>query len=145
YWDRHLNGNILSLKRQAHNADFRTIDALQYTYTNGNQLSAVADAAGWEGFADKNTTGPDYTYDANGNMTKDLDKEIESIEYNHLNLPAKVIKADGHSIQYLYDATGVKYAREVYDPNGNLIKKTEYIGELIYETDASGNRRLALL
>ncbi|ELR71232.1 hypothetical protein C900_02847 [Fulvivirga imtechensis AK7] len=76
------------------------IDALQYTYTNGNQLTAVADAAGWEGFADKNTTGPDYTYDANGNMTKDLDKEIESIEYNHLNLSAKAVKADGHYIQY---------------------------------------------
>lgn len=29
----------------------------------------------------------EYTYDANGNMTSDRNKKIESIAYNNLNLP----------------------------------------------------------
>lgn len=28
-----------------------------------------------------------YTYDANGNLTQDLNKGIEEIQYNSLNLP----------------------------------------------------------
>ncbi|ELR68180.1 Fibronectin, type III domain protein [Fulvivirga imtechensis AK7] len=44
--DYDLNGNIQTLNRQSIGTDFRTIDALTYTYTNGNQLSAVADAVG---------------------------------------------------------------------------------------------------
>ena len=31
----------------------------------------------------------EYTYDKNGNLTKDLNKNISSIQYNFLNLPAK--------------------------------------------------------
>lgn len=32
----------------------------------------------------------EYTYDANGNMTSDKNKKVESIEYNLINLPDKV-------------------------------------------------------
>ncbi|MTI24418.1 fibronectin type III domain-containing protein, partial [Fulvivirga kasyanovii] len=143
-----LNGNILSLNRQAYEGGMRTIDALQYSYSNGNQLQSIEDQAGWKGFANKHTgseAGPDYSYDANGNMTKDRNKGIDTVEYNHLNLPVRIGKSDGRYIQYLYDAAGVKYAREEYDAGGTLVKKTEYIGELIYETDARGNRRLAMV
>ncbi len=43
------------------------------------------------------------------------------VEYNYLNLPAKVtIKKDGSSnkgtIEYLYDATGNKLKKTVYEP-----------------------------
>ncbi|MTI24408.1 RHS repeat domain-containing protein, partial [Fulvivirga kasyanovii] len=129
-----LNGNIQSLNRQSMEEDLRTIDALTYTYNGkGNQLTAVSDAAGWDGFTDRNTTGDDYEYDANGNMTKDRNKEIEAIEYNNLNLPVKVLKTDGKYIKYIYDATGVKLAQEVYDAGDSLVKRTDYMGEFIYE------------
>ena len=50
----------------------------------------VVDISGsTEGFKDGANYGNDYTYDANGNMTSDKNKQINSIEYNHLNLPTK--------------------------------------------------------
>ena len=75
------------------------IDNLTYLYDdfNKNLLRRVFDAtANQDGFKD-DTTGsdinndinnvPDYEYDANGNMTKDDNKGILYITYNHLNLP----------------------------------------------------------
>ncbi|MBO9732282.1 MAG: hypothetical protein J7623_26810 [Chitinophaga sp.] len=41
-------------------------------------------------FKDGNRTGDDYKYDTVGNLTKDLNKKIESITYNHLNLPVLI-------------------------------------------------------
>ena len=37
----------------------------------------------------------EYTYDNNGNLTKDLNKGIIEIQYNCLNLPSKVVFSDG--------------------------------------------------
>lgn len=129
-----LNGNIQKLNRQATGTGIQTIDALSYTYTNGNHLESVTDPTLWAGFANKNTS-VDYDYDDNGNMTQDLNKEITSITYNHLNLPGTVTKADGSYIKYLYDATGIKLAQEVYDKTGTLTKKTDYHDEFIYDND----------
>ncbi|UII34887.1 hypothetical protein LVD17_13830 [Fulvivirga ulvae] len=127
-----LNGNIQSLNRQSIEEDLRTIDALTYSYAKGgNQLTAVSDAAGWEGFADKNTVGDDYEYDANGNMTRDKNKGV-TITYNHLNLPVRVEKDANNYILYRYDATGVKQEQVVYE-EGKEPKSTRYFGELIYE------------
>ena len=41
-------------------------------------------------------------------MTKDLNKNISSIQYNSLNLPSKVIFSDGKYMDYVYSATGEK-------------------------------------
>ena len=47
------------------------MDNLRYTY-DGNKLTSVTDLEGIAfGFKDGTNTGDDYTYDANGNMTKD--------------------------------------------------------------------------
>lgn len=40
----------------------------------------------------------EYTWDANGNMTKDLNKGITSVTYNVLNLPEKISYDDGHFV-----------------------------------------------
>ncbi|MEM1408181.1 MAG: RHS repeat-associated core domain-containing protein [Bacteroidota bacterium] len=61
------------------------------------------------------TVNPDYAYDDNGNLTKDLNKGIVGITYNHLNLPEIVEKDDGQRIQYTYDAAGLKLAQQVYE------------------------------
>ncbi len=50
----------------------------------------------------------EYEYDENGNLTKDLNKNITAIQYNCLNLPGRVMFANGNSISYLYDAAGRK-------------------------------------
>ncbi|MTI23735.1 GDSL-type esterase/lipase family protein, partial [Fulvivirga kasyanovii] len=128
-----LNGNIISLNRQDGTSIVRTIDKLTYTYKKGNQLSAVSDDAAWEGFADGSRTGDDYKYDSNGNMIEDKNKGI-TITYNHLNLPERVEKDANNYIEYIYDANGNKLAQITYE-EGKAPKKTEYIGELIYEND----------
>jgi hypothetical protein len=45
----------------------------------------------------------EYTYDKNGNMTKDLNKNISSISYNLLNLPTNIAYSSGKSATYIYN------------------------------------------
>ncbi len=111
------------------------MDALTYHY-NGNRLMQVTDAESIEeGFKDGNTSGDDYIYDANGNMITDRNKNIDTITYNHLNLPAIVTKTTGEHVNYIYNAAGVKMSQEVYDAANTLTKKTDYLGEFYYEND----------
>ncbi len=83
----------------------------------------------------------DRTYDANGNMTRDLNKGIGTtltdnvniITYNFLNLPETVTRG-GNNIRYVYDATGRKlWQGATY---GGTLKQSDYAGEYIYENDA---------
>ncbi|WP_046758051.1 DUF6443 domain-containing protein [Kordia jejudonensis] len=139
------NGNILRLNRKKTTNDY--IDFLFYNYDIGNKLVSVDDNSGGpevlEGFKDGNTIGDDYTYDANGNMLKDLNKGIgttatDGIKYNHLNLPTQIVfdNDPNKSIYYLYDATGVKQSKVVAD-NGNYTV-TYYAGNFIYESNSAG-------
>ena len=59
-------------------------------------------------FKDGASQSNEYTYDKNGNMTKDLNKNISSIQYNSLNLPSKVSFSNGKYMDYVYSATGEK-------------------------------------
>ncbi|WP_185154163.1 DUF6443 domain-containing protein [Fulvivirga sp. M361] len=130
-----LNGNIKTLTRKDEAGD--NMDVLSYDYGSGttqsNQLLSVSDAGNNnEGFRDGNTLGSDYLYDANGNMTKDLNKGLSDIIYNHLNLPQRVEKDTVNYILYTYEASGTKLRQQVYE-NGALVKTTDYVGEYIYE------------
>lgn len=145
-----LNGNIKALQRRAESTS-AFMDNLSYTYL-GNQLQSVADAGiDTLGFVDGNTTGNDYTYDANGNMIADKNKGIDSIYYNHLNLPTKVVmspsgggQGEDDRIEYLYDAAGIKLRQQVFKAD-TVFKTTDYVGEFIYETDSLGSRKLQLI
>ena len=129
------NGNITGLQR--YNSSL--VDNLTYTY-NGNQLTKVEDATGnSNGFANGASTSNEYTYDANGNLTKDSNKGIASITYNSLNLPQVVTFSNGNTITYLYTADGRKL-RTVHVLNGSAIT-TDYSGNVIYE---SGVQKLLL-
>ena len=59
-------------------------------------------------FKDSMKQANEYTYDANGNLTKDLNKNITGISYNCLNLPNTVTFSDGSTITYIYGADGTK-------------------------------------
>ncbi len=78
-------------------------------------------------------------------MITDHNKDIATITYNHLNLPAQVTKTDGQYIQYIYDAAGIKLAQEVYNASAVLQKRTDYVGEFIYETTPSVPRSLQFI
>ncbi len=134
-----VNGNILTLQRYGRPASGTTaekIDDLGYTYT-GNQLSKVADATGnyigYPSFASPNT----ITYDANGNMTKHLDKGISLIQYNYLNLPKQFsIKKPTWTtnVSYIYRADGVKITK-IFIPGsrGTYPTYTDYLDGFQYE------------
>jgi RHS repeat-associated protein len=142
------NGNIQTLLR---NGDMDTdgmqfenpIDNLTYLYddTNKNQLLRVFDAtASPIGFKD-DTNGvdinqeiyetPDYGYDANGNMTRDDNKGITNIIYNHLNLPIIIYFAGDNKITYLYNATGQKLSKTVLQ--AGVITTTDYLSGFQYK------------
>ena len=121
------NGNIKGLQRYGNGL----IDNLTYTYS-GNQLTRVDDATGNSaGFSNGTSTTNEYTYDNNGNLTKDLNKNISSISYNCLNLPSTVTFSDGSTIVYSYAADGTKL-RTVHTINGTTTTK-DYCANVVYE------------
>src|SRR6202000_1041445 len=103
------NGNILAMKQmgilQPGAGRSQAIDSLSYNYyANSNQLRNVINAANNAAttlgdfrtdslspyFANKTSLAVDYHYDVNGNLTRDLNKDIgtqttDGIVYNHLN------------------------------------------------------------
>ena len=81
-----------------------------------NQLGRVDDLAGVNipfFFQDKTSgSGYDYTYDANGNLTSDYNKNITFITYNFLNLPNVITITGKGTITYTYDAAGNKLRKQ---------------------------------
>ena len=128
------NGNILGLHRygQTGASSYGLIDNLTFTL-DGNRLNRVDDAVtasaynnGFE-FKDAVKQANEYAYDANGNLTKDLNRNISNIQYNFLNLPSKVTFGDGSTIEYVYAADGTKHVI-----NGTTTT-TDYCGNVVYE------------
>jgi RHS repeat-associated protein len=151
------NGNILTLERIGITDVVSTPfhwDDLTYTY-NGNQLSRVVEPEHGEayplikeGFNDLDRNTPiDYTYDSNGNMLSDTNKGITSITYNHLNLPKVVTIAanpqvhNGGTIEYKYDATGVKLAK-IFTQGTDPAITTLYAGNFMYNDANAGTMEL---
>ena len=132
------NGNIKTLQRYGQTAasSYGLIDNLTFTLA-GNQLSRVDDAAaasayngGFE-FKDGVKQANEYTYDSNGNLTKDLNKGISNISYNCLNLPSAVTFSDGSTIVYTYAGDGAKL--KTVHKIGGTTTTTDYCGNVVYE------------
>ncbi|MBL3549461.1 DUF6443 domain-containing protein [Chryseobacterium sp. KMC2] len=117
YLEYDLNGNITILSRNSKNRTSGAaihIDNLGYTY-EGNRLLKVTDGTqNNEGYPiGGNTIG----YDNNGNITNHLDKGIQTIQYNFLNLPnnIKIDRGSGvftSTTTYLYKADGSKLKKQ---------------------------------
>jgi RHS repeat-associated protein len=153
------NGNILRMQHYGlKNGTSQQIDDLTYTYTAGsNQLLNVID-----GQNDAQTTlgdfrtsllhpfsggktaaTQDYTYDTNGNLLRDLNKDIvdysgsDGISYNHLNLPSQITvrgqSGNKGTIQYLYDANGNKLEKTVTE--GSVVTTEQYLSGFQYHND----------
>ena len=99
------SGNILGFTRNDINGTL--IDNLTYQYKsdqNSNQLDCISDFGTDAGYARNTSEVPNYSYDANGNMTKHILKGITNITYNYLNLPAQINFGNDRKISYLYSA-----------------------------------------
>ena len=132
------NGNIKTLQRYGQTAasGYGLIDNLTFTLA-GNLLNRVDDAAaasayggGFE-FKDGVKQANEYTYDSNGNLTKDLNKGISNISYNCLNLPSAVTFSDGSTIVYTYAGDGAKL--KTVHKIGGTTTTTDYCGNVVYE------------
>ena len=70
-------------------------------------ISSPADALVYDGamdFTDGANEVKEYAYDANGNMTMDLNRGIESITYDWNNMPREITFTSGAKTRYTYDA-----------------------------------------
>ena len=88
-----LDGNILALQRYGRTGadSYGLVDDLTIML-DGDRLDRVDDAAGTNAygggfeFRDGTRQDKEYAYDHNGNLAKDLNKNVLSVEYNSLNL-----------------------------------------------------------
>ena len=128
------NGNMLSLQRKGYRTDgsFDLIDVLNYSY-EGNQLLSVTDQSTVQGYNDFHDVAgsTDYAYDGNGNLLSDANKGIQQIEYNHLNLPERIVFTGGNELNYLYDGRGTRLRKTVKE-NSQPDRNTWYAGSLVY-------------
>src|SRR5690606_876644 len=142
------NGNIKTMTQKGMiGTAISTIDQLSYGYKEtseaSNQLRVVGDGgvntatAKLGDFINGTNTGDDYDYDPNGNLTKDLNKNITAITYNHLNLPELITISGKGSIRYQYDAAGNKLKKTVTDNTGSTpkITTTDYMGSFVYSNN----------
>ncbi len=147
------NGNIKSMKHMGIIPGVNNgvvVDDLRYSYLptgigtlNGNKLKQVDDLGslgsnnGLLGdFKDANTT-QDYYYDVNGNLVKDLNKNIKNgslngVIYNYLNKPDKIVIEGKSTIEFTYDASGEKLKKKVTYTDGS-IRINHYINDFVYE------------
>ena len=171
------NGNILSMLQKGWKITGNTtIDNLKYHYAlqgvsnrlqnvidmNNDKNSVLGDFKYSDQHPNKTTkdayianpssvdpyTITDYSFDANGNMNKDFNKDIgttanSGMAYNHLSMVQTVLrrKADGNvkgAINYMYTSDGARLRKTVHDyeiPGRTVtITTTNYINGFIYET-----------
>ena len=137
-------GNILTLTRNGarsacvHNGnpanDFGQIDNLVYTYTaNTNKIATITDNSGYlnKGFSSV-SNGSTLTYDNNGNLKSDPNKNISLIEYYYNNCPKKITFSTGASIEFSYTAWGEKLRKIVKNTSGAVQYTKDYFGDFEY-------------
>lgn len=159
------NGNLLTMRRRGLVQEatrttprrYGEIDNLRYRFqpaasspdAASNRLLRVDDLAPLAStfgspqptrpdFQDGATTGspqPDYTYDAAGSLISDRNKDIDTISYNHLHLPTRIVWANGNRLEFRYTAAGQKVAK-LATPAGKLTVRTDYLGAWQYEGDS---------
>ena len=144
-------GNATSIKRYGitdridlggtTSCSYGVIDDVTLTY-NGNRLVCADDAADalvYEGamdFHDGANEQTEYAYDANGNLTKDLNRGIESITYDRNNMPTEITFASGARTCYTYDADGRKLRVCHYGRRGEKRDELDYIGDIVLRNGA---------
>jgi RHS repeat-associated protein len=139
-----LNGGVFTTGQGYTSGTFGMIDNMSYTINDKNQVEKILDASlltfGFKSL--NNVNAPQYVYDANGNLISDLNKRITNIEYNHLNLPQKITISvkigccfKTGTIEFVYDATGVKLRKIVTYPksSGFTVTKYDYVNGIEYK------------
>ncbi len=111
------------------------IDQLQYDYL-ANQLQSVDDQSTLDGgYADGASNTLELEYDNSGNLTRERNKGVNAVTYNHMNLPTRIELADSRAIEYIYNGSGARLRAEYYEGT-EMVRKITYAGQFYYEDDA---------
>ena len=131
------NGNILALNQKGFKIGNPGgfIDQLNYMYQpNSNKLLQVNDTANDAAsvlgdFHYNNGTRQsfDYSYDGNGNLGRDNNKNIDTIVNNLLNLPQLIHVQGKGNVMFIYDAVGNKLQKQVFDSVAGMATVTTYL------------------
>ena len=133
------------------NNSFSTMDSLTYTYyPNSNRLRSVTDGIATGEFSQdydtKNAVADQFTYDSNGNTTKDVNRDLDNIVYNRFNLPETITKSDGTVINYWYDGTGKRSRKQIKNSTATVTFDRRYIrnskGVTLLEQDLLNSNRI---
>ena len=149
-------GNILTQKRNGGGASATALDELTYNYhttTDGlvsNRLYQVNDVVSAGNYTDdiddqgtfNNThstieTANNYGYDELGNLVRDVQEEIASIEWTVYGKMKKITRNSGSSkadLEFGYDASGNRLWKKVMPKGSGAVISTYY-----YLRDAQGN------
>jgi RHS repeat-associated protein len=167
------NGNIQRMDQKGWSGiSSGLIDQLTYNYfPTSNRLQNVQDA-----LSNSNTTlgdfhystayqatlggakpvtATDYSYDTNGNLTADKNKDITGIINNYLNLPFMITTSKG-TIKYAYDAMGRKLQKITNEPSATVVYNGTsyttsiytvncYLNGMVYQSVTYGNSALTVL
>ncbi len=156
-YDYDLNGNVTALSRRGvvssgiGGEKYGLIDCLAYSY-EGNRVVSITDdgqevySYGAFHFVDGADEAEEYTYDANGNITSDLNRDISDISYDVNNRPHRIRFSDGGETRYIYGLDGVKRRAEHVIPGippvvsigaavsgATVTSTTDYSGAFVYE------------
>jgi len=121
-------GNLQTLNRKTWDATANSLQTQNYSYVyqaNTNRLLRV------EAGANR------YTYDENGNMVSDADKNLDNTLYGRANLPYQLNLSTGNQINYQYNASDMRIYKKV-DSLSTILKEEYYL------RDATG-RELAVI
>jgi hypothetical protein len=106
---------------------------LSYDYgTSHNQLQNINDSADPnKGYKTPPSGAGGLTYYPDGSLKSDANKGITNIVYNYLGLAEKIELTAGRSIEYFFDAEGLKL-RKTLKETGKPDFVVDYMGELLY-------------
>ncbi len=147
------------------NVGSNTIDQLTYTYLGGphsnpdepnsNRLARVSDGVSGNpdagDFRNGVNTGDDYDYYDDGSLKLDRNKGITGVVYNTMGLVQTMLMTRtvngtvlSGQTDYLYDATGRKWRKKVYDISAQETSYNFYDGEVQFETSPARGKVNAL-
>ena len=116
------NGNIRNLTRK--NSSGGNRESLGYTYA-GNRLSSISGT--YNGIYKSGN----FSYDGNGNATRDGLRGLTVTYFDELNLPKQYYQNSTNKVDYTYDAGGTKWSKTA--TVSGTASTTLYDGTFIYE------------
>ena len=149
YYDK--NGNILGAYRQGlvdyydEGLYYDTLDDYYINYRGNQKIAVESTGVGnpsyfdgsyfVDGVYDSGTN--EYSYNANGAMTMDLNRGISSIDYDLLGNIRKITLSGG-TVDYVYSADGTRQrtVRSIRRGNAVLKDSTDYCGNLLLKNGA---------